>query len=287
MLSRIATFRQWKQRSLQKIARKSGVAASITPDLADLFTKDFEKGMAEFYSTRETELPKFLCEMSVYFSKFMPLEGNLYKELIKFVANTKHQVVFATTNYDLLIEFSIFQLGYKVQYQRLPVNRNSFSVLKIHGSCNFLPDLMGNKITGNTFQNVGVYIDFPVRFAQPYEIINFCKEEKPQAPAIAMYAKGKEVKFCNKFVLEQRQFWLESVSKAKRIFVVGLKINADDSHIWQVLASSKAKLLYFGFSKEDEEDFDEWKKQNSRKNAQCIKGGFVTAIPIIKSHLKQ
>ena len=51
--------------------------------------------------------------------------------------------------------------------------------------------------------------------------------------------------------------------------------------------NSRSKKLAPEVSKEDEEDFDEWKKQNSRKNAQCIKGGFVTAIPIIKSHLKQ
>jgi hypothetical protein len=270
----------------KKLQEKGGVAASLPSALAELFIKNFEEGMAEFYSTREPQLIPFLKEMSLYFLSFEPLEGNLYKELIQAIALTKHQVVFATTNYDLLIEYAIGLLGYMGIYHGLPVPKNIISVLKIHGSCNFLPNTQGAKFTNASFNNCGVYIDAPIKIAQPHEVIKFCQQEDSQAPVIAMYAKGKPIKFCPKAVLQQQKFWQESVFKAKKVFVVGLSVNSEDTHIWQVLASSKAQLLYFGFSKKDEEDFDEWKKRNSRKNAHWIKGGFGEAIPIIKSHLK-
>lgn len=274
----------------KKLQERGGVAATVTPTLADLFIKDFEKGMEEFYSTRERDAPKFLREMSAYFAGFQSLEGNLYKELIKFIAATKHQVVFATTNYDLLIEHSICQLGHTGEYKGLPVSKNSFSVLKIHGSCNFLPDL-----GDNTFKNVAFGFagegkpprvlkaqDGPIRIAQPYEVVKFCNEEDSLAPAIAMYAIGKELMFCSSFVLEQQKQWQESVNKAKRIFVIGLRVNAEDKHIWHTLASSKGQLLYVG----EKEDFDRWKKENSRKNAHWIAARFDESIPIIKNHLK-
>ena len=275
----------------KKLQERGGFVASIANPLADLFINNFEEGMAEFYSTRESETPAFLREMSLYFSGFQSLEGNLYKELIKFIATTKLQVVYATTIYDLLIEHSICQLGYRVEYRGLPVSKNSFSVLKIHGSCNFLPS-MDAKLTNCSFSYCGEgdpprvlkILDAPVRAAQPYEVIKFCKEEDSIAPAIAMYIKGKGVMFCNNYILQQQEFWKESVFKAKKIFVIGLRVNAEDEHIWQTLASSKAQLLYVGVN--EKENFEDWKKETRRKNAHWIANRFDEAMPIIKRHLR-
>ncbi len=267
----------------KKLQEKGGIAASLPTVLADLFIKNFEEGMAEFYSSREPQLIAFLKEMSLYFLSFEPLEGNLYKELIQTIASTKHQVVFATTNYDLLIEYSIWKLGYMVAYHALPVPKSNFSVLKIHGSCNFLPNTQGVKFTNASFNKCGVYVNAPVKPAQPHEVIKFCQQEDSLAPAIAMYAVGKKVKFSESFVLKQQQNWQQSVSKAKKVFVVGLRVNPEDAHIWQTLASSEAQLLYVGFEKED---FENWKRENRRKNAHWIAETFEEAFPKIKNHLK-
>ncbi len=267
----------------KKLQEKDGIATSLSPALADLFVENFEEGMAEFYSTRELDLPAFLREMSLYFVGFRPLEGNLYKELIKAVFLTKQQVVFATTNYDLLIELSISQLGHMVSYHSLPVPKNNFSVLKIHGSCNFIPDLRGVNFTNASFTGCETYVDAPIKIERPYEVIEFCNRETSFAPAIAMYAKGKSVKFCSSFVSQQLKLWQVSVSKAKKIFIIGLKVNPEDTHIWETLAFSEAQLLYVGF---EEEDFEKWKKENGRKNAHWIAKTFEEALPKIKNHFK-
>lgn len=267
----------------KKLQKRGGFAATVSKTLADLFIDNFEAGMAELYSSSERDTYALMREMSLYFSEFEPLEENYYRELIQFIASTNHQVVFATTNYDLLIEISVCQLGFKVIYHALPVPKNNFSVLKIHGSCNFLPDIPNIKITGAYYKNVGTIIDAPVRIAQASEVSKFCSEEDSIAPAIAMYVKGKAVKFCPKYVIRHQKFWEESVFKAKRIFVIGLRVNPEDAHIWQVLASSKAQLLYVGF---EQEDFENWTKQNRRKNAHWIAKTFQEALPKIKNHLK-
>lgn len=265
----------------KKLQERGGFASSITNPLANLFIKDFENGMAELYEKSEREAYSLLREMCLYFTKFKPKEKNLYKELIKFIISTKHPVVFATTNYDLLIEDSIYQLGYGALYKLLPVFTNTFLVLKIHGSCNFLPYIPGITIRGATYKSVETVLDVPVKIARVPEVIKFCNEEDSIAPAIAMYAKGKAVKFCPKFVLQQQKLWQESVFNVKRIFVIGLRVNPEDTHIWQALASSKAELFYVG----EKEDFNVWTKENRSENARWIADKFVESIPIIKGYL--
>jgi hypothetical protein len=219
--------------------------------------------------------------MSLYLSEFQPLEGNYYKELLEFITSIKHPVVFATTNYDLLIEHSICQIGYSVLHRLLPVWTNTHLVLKIHGSCNFLPNIP-NIILRNISTKANTVIDAGVRVVTPSEVAEFCNKEDSIAPAIAMYAKGKAVKFCPKFVLQQQKLWQESISKVKKIFVVGLRVNSEDAHIWQFLALSKAELLYVG----KKEDFEIWAKENKRENARWIADKFNESIPIIKEYLR-
>jgi hypothetical protein len=266
----------------KKLQKQGRIAASLPRSLANLFIDNFEEGMAEFFSTRELDLPAFLREMSLYFVGFAPLEGNLYIELIRAISLTKQQVVFATTNYDLLIELAIGQSGYMVAYKSLPVPKNNFSVLKIHGSCNFIPDLGDANFANASFIGCGTYVEASIKIASPYEVIEFCNRETSFAPAIAMYAKGKSVKFCSSFVSQQLKLWQMSVSKAKKIFVIGLSVNPEDTHIWETLASAEAQLLYVG----KEEDFENWKKENRRKNAHWIAKTFDEALPKIKNHLK-
>jgi hypothetical protein len=267
----------------KKLQERGGFAASVTNPLADLFIDNFEAGMAELHSTSTRDTFALLREMSLYFSEFEPLEGNHYKELIKFAISLKHPVVLATTNYDLLIEYSICQLGYRVLHELLPVWTNTHLVLKIHGSCNFLPNIP-NITFRNVSTNATTVIDAGVKVVQVSEVAEFCNKEDSIAPAIAMYAKGKAVKFCPKFILQQQKLWQESVLKVKRIFVIGLRVNPEDAHIWENLASSKAQLLYVGFEKED---FENWTKKNGRRNAYWIANKFDESIPIIKDYLKQ
>lgn len=270
----------------RELQKAGGVAASIEPSLSTLFEEDFEKGMAEFRSKRNVETTAFLREMSLYFAKFAPGPDNLYGRVIKILKETKSKAIFVTTNYDLLIELAILRAGYKYAHQEFPVPVDNIPVLKIHGSCNFLPTLPPRHITNIGFdvgtESGATIMDIDVSVATPYEVIEFCRREDSIAPAIAVYAKGKQILFGYRFVDRQQQAWQLEVKRASKIYVIGLRVNPEDTHIWGALKSAKAPLHYVGG---ESDEFIEWKNNQKRKQAYIVGEKFEEAIPHIKRHL--
>ena len=271
----------------EEFKKAGGIAATVDNDLAELFKSDFEKGMDEFFEKRNTEVTPFLRDMAKYFCQFEPQDGNLYGELIKILGKDKKKATFVTTNYDLLIELSAIQQGMLISYSGLPVPKNNLPILKIHGSCNFLPDMGGSSIRGFGFdisasQGASI-LDAGIKVAKSTrEIIKFCEEEDAIAPALAMYSPDKRVLYCKSFVEQQQAAWKAEVGKAKRIYIIGLKVHSVDDHIWGVLAESKCKKYYVGG---EPEEFNQWAQEAGAKNCHAIATKFEEALPIITRHL--
>jgi len=268
-----------------ELQKANGLASTIRSPLADIFAEDFEKGMAAFFRTRNVEVSHFLRDLAAYFARFEPGPTNLYRKLVDALSTTKRGAVLATANYDLLIERSISQAGLKIAYTGPPVPADNFPVLKIHGSCNFLPDLAPSSIRGLSIDisRGGRIVEAPVRIASPREVLEFCQREDFLAPAIALYAEGKAVLHCSKFVQRQQKAWQDEARNANRIFVIGLRVNPKDSHIWGPLASSRAPFSYVGH---DADSFRDWCKNVGRRNATVLGGTFREAFPLIARQLR-
>jgi len=156
--------------------------------------------------------------------------------------------VFATTNYDLLIEHVICRSGLLITYGGLPAAPRYIPIIKLHGSCNFLPDMDNGAIRGIGFDlsqaGDASVLDAPIRVVQTTrEIFDFCRLEDAIAPALAMYHPSKRVLYCRSFVQYQQATFLSSVHSASRIYVIGLRVHTIDEHIWQPLATSKTPLF--------------------------------------------
>src|SRR2546428_805757 len=234
---------------LAALQARGGVAATIRGDLAERFKDNFEAGMLEFFQTRNAEVTPLLREMAAFFVQFEPGPTNYYRILVDEARKAHSDIVFATTNYDLLIELSICQSGARVTYHGRPVPRDTFSVLKLHGSCNFLPDLGTSSIQGIGFviPEGGSILDAPVRPAQSaQEVIAFCSREDSIAPAIAVYMRGKPVLFSGPFVRDQQTAFGKEAANARKTFIVGLRCNSDDHHIWDVLSRGNGWMGYVG-----------------------------------------
>ena len=168
------------------------MAARVSQDLADLFRNDFEAGMDQFWRVHNTWTTELLRDMARFFAEFEPAEGNLYMALIAAIGGTRKKAVFATTNYDLLIEHAVVQSGLLISYSGLPASPKSTPVLKIHGSCNFLPDMETSKISGISFDlsqagSGATILSAPIRVTHSkQEILNFCENEDAIGPALAM-----------------------------------------------------------------------------------------------------
>lgn len=269
-----------------ELRKAGGVASRVSEELAELFRRDFEAGMDRFWQDHNTWTSELLRDMARFFAVFEPSEGNLYMALIATLGGTHKKVVFATTNYDLLIEHAIVRSGLLISYGGLPAAQRNIPVLKIHGSCNFFPGMGAGRIRGVGFDlsqaGEAAVLDAPIRVARSaQEILDFCATENAIGPALAMYHPSKRVLYCRSFVKSQQDAFLSSVRSASRIYVIGLRVHTIDEHIWQPLASAKSPLFYVG---REPDQFRLWADENQRKSAFSIATSFSQALPLIAAH---
>jgi hypothetical protein len=242
--------------------------------------------MDRFWVERNTDTSLFLREMARFFAPFEPLSGNSYLELMRVLGGTRKKSVMVTTNYDLLIEHAIIKSGLLVTYGGLPAPEGNVPVLKIHGSCNFLPDLPPRMFSGILFEldpsKGSSIIGAKIKIARSAkEIIEFCNREDSIAPAIAMYSPSKQVLFCKDFVQAQQQAWLANLASASRIYIIGLRVHLVDEHIWGPLAKVRAPLYYVG---REPDEFVTWARETGRRSAYVLADSFEGAIPRIAIH---
>lgn len=263
-------------------------APLIQGELANLFRKNFEQGMAEFWKTRNGDIPSFLRQMSLYFLMFRPGNNNLFLHLGKAMQRSVHKITLATTNYDLLIELALNSIGWRITYHKHPVPSNNASVLKIHGSCNFLPKMMPRQIHNLTLMTThpnAAILEAPINAVTTTEAINFCLNENSIAPAISMYSIGKKVLFCPSFIQHQQDWFKQEISIADEIFVIGLAVNHLDEHIWMPLSTTNGHITFV--AKEQKQKFEEWAELNkkTRRKATFLCDTFEEAFPFIKKTL--
>src|SRR6185437_13899636 len=125
---------------------RGGIAATIEGGLRQLFLDNFEKGMAQFRWERDTDTTALLREMALYFAEFVPGPTNRYHSLLRAIRRSRHRTVIATTNYDLLLESAVDAAKLRTAYQAVNIPKNNVAILKIHGSCNFLPSVPGSAL---------------------------------------------------------------------------------------------------------------------------------------------
>jgi hypothetical protein len=271
-----------------ELQKAGGISSTIGGQLADLFQQDFEAGMDQFFQEHNEDVIGFLREMAHYFAQFQPGLKNQYTRLIKSLMSVNDKVIFSTTNYELLIEMAASHAGLGVRYYcPLLPTKDFLPVLKIHGSCNFLPAI-GGKLKDVKFKMAstkGTAIEAPVRIADSLQqIIHFCETEDSAAPAIAMFAPSKWVPICRQFVEQQQKQWQDEVYRASNIFVIGAGVHERDTHIWMPLEKSLGFLTYVD---PNPEQFLTWAKNRNRALVDVIPLSFEDAIPLIERSISR
>ncbi len=264
-----------------RLLEHGGMAASFPPDLQDLFRSNFEEGMAKYEQSVHGDINAFHRYMARYLLQFMPAEGNEYFNLIRSLGCKR--VVYSTLNYDVMFECAAAVLGYPIPKYEVGIARSGPTLLKLHGSANFWPD-NSFVLKGCTFNDVGVFVNTPIRFLNREEAMRECLEQDSISPAMCMYVAGKQNKVCKTAVDGIVQQWTEVVSKATSIFVSGVAVNIVDRHIWEPLGRAKAKIFYYGFDA-DAPHFEAWKAAFDKRDAFFRKAGFREAVPFMRREL--
>lgn len=257
-----------------------GVASKIPEDLKSEFRKDFEVGMVKYYDFADGHIMAFQRELAGYLAQFYPGQNNAYRDLAKLLGS--QDTAYVSLNYDLLLEGSIASLRRYFHYQPSP-SPADFLIVKIHGSSNFWPDLGNNIfIDCEAGQNAGGDIDAPVVPLDQKSTVERCNRDVGFAPAIAMYAVGKDVRVCRDYIQMQQGLWRDLVDQAECVIVIGVRVNPRDRHIWDTLAVSAAQLDYFGLEA-DEEAYNAWVATTGRLDSAFIRGDFAGALAHLRA----
>jgi hypothetical protein len=264
-----------------RLEERSALVGAIPDDIKATFRTNFEEGMARFDKHSDGNVMSFQRTLARYLAEFSPGKNNEYRRLIEGLGVAR--VVYSTLNYDLLFELAAASLGLSTQYARTP-QASHIRLLKPHGSSNFWPQIPLGALRECQFHGNGVAIDAPVRPVDQRETLFRCQNEDSLSPAIAMYAEGKPVRVCPDYVTAQQEEWAKVAHSATQVFISGVRVNRTDTHLWDVLGKSKAKVVYFGLDG-DREGFFDWKHAAKKKEAYFVNGYFSDAIDSMKRRL--
>jgi len=271
-----------------ELCREGSVVRYFDKVLANKFRANFEEGMDILFATAQPVATMVLRDMAKYFVRFYPGKANGYKGLATIVSRIHPRPVIVTTNYDLLIERALSRVGLLVSYgSTLPGEEKLVPVLKIHGSCNFLPNLGQHTISGINFilpsSSSAPVLDAPVSIATlDREVIQFCNEQDSIAPCMALFSPSKKVLYSSAFTNRIKSEWIASLRAADIVFVIGLRVHEVDSHIWAPLASATASIRYVG---PQFDEFLSWSQRHGRSKDTVICKEFLDSISRISSFL--
>lgn len=199
--------------------------------------------------------------------------------------------VYSTLNYELLLEICLAEAGFRPMYVGEADQKDDALVLKLHGSCNFLPALRPPYYPKVRFQNVEwknwvgeQLVSGPVRPEGRNETIQFYRGKDSRGPAMAMYMPGKRSLFSHEFIVEQQRRWQAEVRNATRIFVIGCRLVASDEHIWGPLATAEGSLFYVG---REPDEFSSWAADRRRRQAEVLAHTFADAVEEIRLLLRR
>lgn len=276
----------------ERLAARPGIASSLPEKTKNQF-QDFEQGMAKFAAEHSGDIQQFQRELAYYLAEFLPSDKSLYHKLLSLFAREK--TVYASLNYDMLLEESMEAKGYHPHYGVEHFYKH-IRVLKPHGSANFWPYMPGFKYKGLKFIGDMVALDAHIKPRLRSETLRLCREDDSFSPAMSLYAKGKAVKTCPAFVSEQQRLFADICSSVSEIYVIGVKVVPEDHHIWKPLSESAAQLTYFGRSSKeselfggpsDESEFFTWIESSGRSKATFVDGYFEKALTHMEEKLSK
>ncbi|WNJ81674.1 hypothetical protein RJE46_10750 [Cedecea neteri] len=218
--------------------------------LSDVQKKEFKSGGFEVgmcFIPNDSEIINPLqIELALFLSKYEPTSDGAYVRLFKMLGSLRRKINILTLNYDLLIEKSLLLCGDKeVSYDEV---QDTASVLKVHGSCNFVPDVHpGINIGKIVSVDCGTFVDTDrVRILQSHgDLESWSKSHhgKSFSPVMCLFNKEKRV-VMNSSIIEGLKARYSSVIKQSRyVFIVGVNYVPHDSHVWDCIFDSGAELI--------------------------------------------
>lgn len=268
----------------------------IPPDLAKNFRKDFEEGMKIFSKSYSKIMPPLQRAMAVYFFNFYPSSANLYRKLAHQIKKTKWNGALISINYERLLERSLIEEGLQPIVGDLR-NINQIEFCLPHGCCHIFCEGVHGRNRGISFKQGGrlsfksgggvffksngsIDLSGPNITTQgeikiignPDEFQNRIRNDS-FPPVMSYFEPQKRTTSGVNFIDPQRRRYEELVSMASTVGIVGVKVRPNDTHIWDPLAKTSAKLIYCS-GRESGQEFDSWREKRRPGNQDVNLGGY-------------
>jgi len=257
--------------------------------IAKEFEDDFEKAMDKLFSSDSYNIMPLQRSMASYFFRFQPTSNNLYYQLAKLIFKKQWNGALITLNYERLLETSLNNMGISTGYYSTPpkfdINGSPMIELCVpHGTCHiFCPAIEGG---GNMkFDACSVVSIGHVELVNKQE--EFDEKIKDGLPPVMSYfIPSKKTTSGVDFIDEQRKRYKDLVTEADNIAIIGLKVREHDTHIWESLKISTAKLIYCSGA-DGAEEFNEWiSKHRAGKNDVALRGFFKESFDELCLHVQ-
>lgn len=236
-----------------ELCRFDAVGWGALPDgYRQVFDQDFEAGMNLLWnSAASVAVAPLMQRMAIFFLRYRwayPVNDPPFTvRLIRALKDTGllGATVLSSLNYECLLELAVTHAGGIVEYQAGPTGQGqSAAVCKLHGSANF--DVSSMQASGVQFGR-GVVFDGPVAAWTDLDAaVEHWRSGTALAPVMALYQPGKTTQSGSSQLGVWWADWAVSVAGARAVFVIGVRPNVEDEHVWRPLADAPGRLLVIG-----------------------------------------
>ncbi|AEG01827.1 hypothetical protein [Methylomonas methanica] len=260
-----------------ELEKLKGAYYKLNNDSKSVFkTEGFEAGMATVADDSRVINP-LQKELACYLSSFSIKSDNAYVRLFNKLRACLDQINIVTLNYDLLIEQSLANRGFGIDYN---ANGNGINLLKPHGSSNFLPQIpKGTTISGNIMIGGGSFVEGleTQAVSNVDEVRKWCHDSRNSdlSPVLAMYAEGKRVVVNRNLIINTQQKYSEIVASSKLVILVGIKYIPNDKHIWEPIEKARPNVLIADPYPQSTID---WAKDKNITSVTIIEKGFDKSV---------
>jgi len=258
---------------------------ALPSSIAKEFHGDFEKGMTKLSQTHSHVMPVLQRTMAAFFFNFVPTENNLYHILAKRIKKSLWKGVITSLNYERLLEISLIYEGITPVVGREAIERDQIELCLPHGCCHLFCEGVKASSRGVSFSGIGVSFDGPVKVISDPQEYNYRIKNDAIPPVMSYFEPQKNTSAGVSFIRSQRERWSKLVSQARVIVVIGVKVRERDSHIWEPLKNTSAKIVYCGGSAAGKE-FAKWhEKYRANKDCMICQGYFADEFDLLCNEL--
>jgi hypothetical protein len=256
---------------------------------AERYRVDFEKTFSEVDLRLAPDLPPGVPgadgltvleaqrPLAIYFSEFVldHSQKDYYSRLLRYLDKIElvEKSFFSTLNYECLLEQSMINLGFHVNYlidearavldasagadwPPLRWSREILNVAKLHGSSNFY---FRNDWRVTTQLAARAVVETAIDVSDARAPISEGSALE-RFPIMTQTSPGREDFAASGKILQIRRMWAAVVGDASLIVIIGLAPRRYDRHIWDPLHAASGELVYIG----SQSDAGRWRECNPR-----------------------